>query len=121
VLRETIALGERIKDDTSSLPAAWHSLGDVLLATSQLEPARDAYERALSHPQRAKMAKLDLAETKWGLARVSWGLGDHARALRLAAEADALYRQAAPGEIGDAVKNLNAWRKAHDPGYTASN
>jgi tetratricopeptide (TPR) repeat protein len=116
-LQKAIAIAERIHDSTDSVPSTWFLLGRTYRKLGQLKSARAALEHSLSHPQAQSMAKVELGSAKWELAQVSWMLGQHARALALAAEAEPLYRQASPGEVGDDLKELVAWRKKNDRSY----
>jgi tetratricopeptide (TPR) repeat protein len=119
-LKEAIAVGERIDDPTRTVPDAWHVLGGVYNKMHKLAESRDALEHALSHRRARMLANVELASIKWILTRVVWEQGDHALARALAVESAALYAKSSPGEIQGSDKEVEAWRKAHDPSFRAN-
>jgi tetratricopeptide (TPR) repeat protein/predicted Ser/Thr protein kinase len=89
------------------------SIGGVYEETGELRRAAAAYEKALAIRERAAAGPLQLARTRFGLARVLWA-SDPARSRALALAARDEYRSL--GEPwAESLSAVEAWLEAHPP------
>lgn len=89
-------------------------LGEAQLRAGQVDEARPVLERALALQASEPLPSDELAATRWALARVLWTQPrERARALSLAREAVALYREH-PEKTPLDLAAVQAWLREHD-------
>jgi eukaryotic-like serine/threonine-protein kinase len=107
-------LQRRLGDDHPYVAYALYSLGEARLALGEPDLAIAAIERALALREAKQMDVVELARTKFSLAKALEAAGrDHARALELARTAVREYRD--EGARSDAwLGEAQTWLAAHD-------
>jgi eukaryotic-like serine/threonine-protein kinase len=106
-------LREQLGDDHPVLAHDYNGLGQLELARGHLDAARPLLERALAMRERDHGDATDLAESRFGVARVL-AIPDPTRASELATAARDAYRAAGPGYV-KRLAEVEAWLAARAP------